>query len=250
MICVNDLSVGTRLLPLSFEVEKGETLHIIGPNGSGKSTLLAAMSGLLACEGSITIQGENVAKLSLDALATKRAYLSQQARPAFALNVHHFLSLSVPGMADEKAITEAVSEICSRLKIEDKLARSVNELSGGEWQRVRLAALCIQIWPTLNPYGQLLILDEPAAPLDVGQESMMYELVEQVAQLGLSVVMANHDLNRTLRHADKVLLLDKGVVKGYGSSEHVLTPSLLSNVYHTKVEKLDANNRSYLLFGE
>lgn len=249
MICVNDLSVGTRLLPLSFKVEKGEILHIIGPNGSGKSTLLAAMSGLLECDGTIHLQDEDVAKLSLDALSTKRAYLSQQARPAFALNVHHFLSLSVPAMVDQKAVAEAVSEICVRLKVEDKLERSVNELSGGEWQRVRLAALCIQIWPTLNPYGQLLILDEPAAPLDVGQESMMYELVQQVAQLGLSVVMANHDLNRTLRHADKVLLLDKGVVRGYGSSEQVLTPDLLSDVYQTKVEKLDSDKRSYLLFG-
>ena len=158
MICVSDLSVGTRLLPLSFEVEKGEILHIIGPNGSGKSTLLAAMSGLLECDGKMQLQGEDVAKLSLDALSTKRAYLSQQARPAFSLNVHHFLSLSVPGMANKNAVAKAVSEICIRLKVEDKLERSVNELSGGEWQRVRLAALVHSNMANLEPLWSIVDL--------------------------------------------------------------------------------------------
>lgn len=76
---------------------------------------------------------------------------------------------------------------------------------------MRLAGSCLQIWPSLNPYAKLLILDEPAAPLDIAQEGLLYSLIQQVAAKGITVIMANHDLNRSLRHADKVLLLSQGL---------------------------------------
>lgn len=224
-------------------------MHVIGPNGSGKSTLLAAMSGLQECAGEVLLQGSRVSDMSLSELASKRGYLAQQARPAFAINVHHFLSLSIPATAPAEAVSPAIAQICQRLKIADKLQRSVNQLSGGEWQRVRLAGLCIQIWPSLNPYSQLLILDEPAAPLDIGQESMLYDLIQEIASMGISIVMANHDLNRALRHASRVLLLQQGVSQGFGSPDVVMQPELLSKVYETKVERVDLEGRPYLFFG-
>ena len=142
----------------------------------------------------------------------------------------------------------AVKELVDVLELEDKLHRSIHQLSGGEWQRVRLCAICLQIWPSLNPYAKLLILDEPAAPLDIGQEALLYKLIRKVADMGITVVMSNHDLNRTLKHADKALLLDKGVIQQVGSVDQVFEPSELSRVFKTRVQKTEFNGEPVLIF--
>lgn len=250
MIHVNSLSVGSRLLPLSFSVEEGEILHVVGPNGSGKSTLLTALSGLLEFEGDAAIFDLDVQSSSIESLAAYRAFLNQNDRPAFNLEVSQYLSLSLPNSVQKmnQAVEQAVTDLVKLLELEDKLHRSIHELSGGEWQRVRLCAICLQIWPSLNPYAKLLILDEPAAPLDIGQEALLYKLIRKVADMGICVVMSNHDLNRTLKHADKALLLDKGVMQQVGSVSQVFEPGELSRVFKTKVHKTEFNGESVLIF--
>ncbi|MDA0147644.1 vitamin B12 ABC transporter ATP-binding protein BtuD [Vibrio sp. LaRot3] len=248
MIHVNSLSVGSRLLPLSFSLEQGEILHVIGPNGSGKSTLLIALSGLLSFEGKAKIGELDVESASLEALSNSRAFLSQSDRPAFNLEVSQYIALSVPVAADVDEVNRVVDELAGILNIQDKLHRSIHHLSGGEWQRVRLCAICLQIWPSLNPQAKLLVLDEPAAPLDIGQETLLYRLIERVAQLGITVVMSNHDLNRTLQFANKALLLSKGVLHSTGEVEQVLEPNQLSDVFATKVSKAQVGDKSVLIF--
>ena len=248
MICVDALSVGNRLLPLSFKVEKGDVLHVIGPNGSGKSTLLSALSGLLGYKGEIHYGDRNIEQLSLEELAAVRAYLVQQERPAFTMTVLQFLSLSVPNGHTLTDLGKPLETLCSQLQINDKVVRDTTTLSGGEWQRVRLAAMCIQVMPQWNPYGKLLILDEPAAPLDIGQESLLYELIEQISKLGITVVMANHDLNRTLQYADKVLLLENGTSKGFGDVKEIMNPELLAKVYKTKIRRVELEGAPHLIF--
>lgn len=222
MIQIKSLSVGSRLLPLSFNLKPGQVTHVIGPNGSGKSTLLEAISGIgEGYAGEVMWVDRTLSSFSLQDLSLQRAYLSQSARPAFNLEVFQFLALSLPSSVNLNSaiVSEVLVEVSEMLEISDKLHRSIQTLSGGEWQRVRLAGMCLQIWPSLNPYSKLLILDEPAAPLDIGQEALLYKLIDHVAKQGISVLMANHDLNRTLRHADQVLLLDKGVLQKVGSAE-------------------------------
>lgn len=250
MIHVKSLSVGSRLLPLSLSIEKGEVLHVIGPNGSGKSTFLSALSGLLECVGETFIDDIEVGKSSIETLASYRAFLSQSDRPAFNLIVAQYLMLSVPSSAQEntKQVDETVRELAGLLKLEDKLLRPIHHLSGGEWQRVRLCAICLQIWPTLNPNAKLLILDEPAAPLDIGQEGLLYQLIRKVSGMGITVVMSNHDLNRTLYNADKVLLLDDGVMQRFGEPEDVLSETELARVFKTCVTKAMVGSKPVLIF--
>jgi vitamin B12 transport system ATP-binding protein len=250
MIHVNSLSVGSRLLPLSFDVNQGEILHVIGPNGSGKSTLLSAVAGLLDFDGQVSIFEQDVASSSIESLATCRAFLCQSDRPAFNLDVVQYLALSLPAHIDSHSpdIESVINELSQLLEIDDKLHRSIHHLSGGEWQRVRLCAICLQIWPTLNPYAKLLILDEPAAPLDIGQETLLYKLIRRVADMGISVIMSSHDLNRTLKHADKALLLEKGVLQAVGDVREVLSVEELSRVFKTQVQKAKVTGRSVLLF--
>ncbi|OIQ26282.1 vitamin B12 ABC transporter ATP-binding protein BtuD [uncultured Vibrio sp.] len=250
MIQINSIKVESRVLPLSFECKAGEILHVVGPNGSGKSTLLSAIAGVLPFTGSVSIGSLDVRSASLDTLAQYRAYLSQSARPAFNLAVFQYLALSVPKCCqlDDENVQKALETLTGLVDIEDKLHRSIHHLSGGEWQRVRLAAICLQVWPSLNPHAKLLILDEPGAPLDIGQQALLYQLIDEVAHQGLCVIMANHDLNRALKHADSAVLLNNGIMQKVGKVEEVLDPTLLSDVFQTTVKKVEIDQQSYLLF--
>ena len=134
------------------------------------------------------------------------------------------------------------------VQLQDKLHRSIQTLSGGEWQRVRLAGVCLQVWRTINPFSQFLILDEPAAPLDIAQEGLLYQLINAMAAQGIGVLVANHDLNRTLKHADKVLLLNNGVLHSSGSADTVLTEEALGEVFNTQVKKVIVDEQPYLIF--
>ncbi|WP_105901474.1 vitamin B12 ABC transporter ATP-binding protein BtuD [Vibrio gangliei] len=248
MISVNNLAIEPRLLPLSINVAAGEKLHVIGPNGSGKSTLLAAIAGMLTYNGEVTINERSVHQCNLSELATIRAYLPQSGVPAFNMSVFHYLSLSIPQSAEASLVEKAIQTITHELAIESKLTKSIHHLSGGEWQRVRIAAVCIQAWPSINPHARMMLLDEPAAPLDVGQQSSLYKMMDLMSQQGLCVVVANHDLNRTLHHADNVLVLKSGIVKAYGKAEEVLTDSLVSQVFDSDVSRIEHQGRPFLIF--
>ncbi len=112
------------------------------------------------------------------------------------------------------------------LGLGDKLGRSVNQLSGGEWQRVRLAAVVLQIHPDANPVGQLLLLDEPMNSLDVAQQNALDRVLHHLCQAGIAIVMSSHDLNHTLRHAHKAWLLKRGKLIACGRREEVFDPLL------------------------
>ncbi|MGI9830279.1 vitamin B12 ABC transporter ATP-binding protein BtuD [Vibrio vulnificus] len=251
---INHISVGNRLLPLSFQCAAGEKVYVAGPNGSGKSTLLSAIAGTLSsregAKGEVLINETSLLTLPLAEQAIYRAYLCQQSRPAFNVDVFQMLALSLPAgrHVAESEVQAAVRRVVELVQLQDKLHRSVQALSGGEWQRVRLAAVCLQVWRSLNPYSQLLILDEPAAPLDVAQAKWLYQLIDEMAAQGLVVLVANHDLNRVYRHADKVLLLNQGVLAAYGCAEEVMSVENLQQVFETPVKKVAVDGQPYLIF--
>ncbi|MFH4463480.1 vitamin B12 ABC transporter ATP-binding protein BtuD [Vibrio diabolicus] len=254
MMHVKHMSVGSRLLPLSFECKAGEIVHVVGPNGSGKSTLLAAISGTLShregMSGEVYVGNKNLLTLPLSEQAHVRGYLCQQSRPAFNVDVFQYLALSLPSAAEiaDVKVRDAVNMVVELVQLQDKLHRSIQTLSGGEWQRVRLAGVCLQVWRTINPFSQFLILDEPAAPLDIAQEGLLYQLINAMAAQGIGVLVANHDLNRTLKHADKVLLLNNGVLHSSGNADTVLTEEALGEVFNTQVKKVIVDEQPYLIF--
>ncbi len=257
---VKHIAVGNRLLPISFDCNPGDVVHVVGPNGSGKSTLLAAVSGTLSSQDSVSGEvyisnGDNGNNSDLLAMPLSeqshiRGYLCQQSRPVFNVDVFQYLALSLPSglkITDRKVI-EAVKKVIELVQLQDKLHRNIQTLSGGEWQRVRLGGVCLQVWRSINPYSQILILDEPAAPLDIAQEGLLYQLIEEVASQGIGVLVANHDLNRSLRHADKVLLLSNGVLHSSGKAKEVLTEEGLGEVFNTQVRRVMVEDNPYLLF--
>ncbi|CZF78939.1 Vitamin B12 import ATP-binding protein BtuD [Grimontia celer] len=245
MINAKNIALGTRLLPLNFNVDKGEIVHLLGPNGSGKSTLLELLSGLIEGQGSIELDREDLSEIDSMSLARQRAYLSQQQKPAFAIGVYQYLNLSlsaIPQLAPSSA-ERAVIEVCELLGISDKLNRSTEQLSGGEWQRVRLAGVCLQIWPNINPEGKLLILDEPATALDIAQQSVMYKIVRKIADKGIAVVMSNHDINRTLSDADRVVLLKNGHIVTQGKPSDVMNVETLEETFGAQLRRVEVDGR-------
>ncbi len=134
---LQDVAESTRLGPLSGEVRAGEILHLVGPNGAGKSTLLARMAGMTSGKGKHSVRGATTGSMVRNKLALHRAYLSQQQTPPFATPVWHYLTLH----QHDKTRTELLNDVAGALALDDKLGRSTNQLSGGEWQRVRLAAV-------------------------------------------------------------------------------------------------------------
>ncbi|WP_260864608.1 vitamin B12 ABC transporter ATP-binding protein BtuD [Citrobacter sp. Marseille-Q6884] len=240
---LQDVAEASRLGPLSGEVSAGEILHLVGPNGAGKSTLLARMAGLTSGEGTILFGDTELDAWPAAKLAQHRAYLAQQQNPPFAMPVWHFLTLHQP----DKTRTDQLQEVAEVLGLGDKLGRSANQLSGGEWQRVRLAAVILQICPQANPQGQLLLLDEPMNSLDVAQQNALDRLLSRLCEQGIAIVMSSHDLNHTLRHAHRAWLLKRGKLLACGSRDAVLTPANLSLAYGVNFRRLDIEGHRMLI---
>lgn len=243
---LRELSENTRLQGISADVGHGEIIHLVGPNGAGKSTLLARMAGLSQGKGIVTLNDQPLASWSPSALARHRAYLSQHQSPPFAMPVWQFLMLH-----QQTPHSSALAvHVTHALGLDNKLGRNVSQLSGGEWQRVRLAAVILQIHPEDNPQGQLLLLDEPMNSLDVAQQAALDKLLGELSTAGVTIVMSSHDLNYTLRHAGQVWLLCGGKLIASGSTEAVLQPEHLATAYNMTFQKLEIAGHQMLIYDE
>lgn len=243
LLQLNGVTVADRLGPITATVEPGELIHLVGPNGAGKSTLLARMAGLIEGQGSIQLNDRPLEAWLPAALSRRRAWLSQQQLPPFAMPVWHYLQLHQPSPDAE----QAMMRLAEALWLTDKLTRPVNQLSGGEWQRVRLAAVLLQIDPEANPLGQLLLLDEPMNSLDVAQQAALDRVLLAFCEAGIAVVMSGHDLNHSLRHAHKVWLLREGKMVAQGCRDLVLTPQNLAAAYQMPFRLLRIEGHSMLI---
>lgn len=239
------VSVKGRLAPVDLHLQTGELVHLVGPNGAGKSTLLNVLAGLLPAAGEIRLSGQPVEQLNGAALAQQRAWLPQQQPPPGQMPVWHYLRMHLLQVTPE---TDRVLVLILELMgLQDKLMRHLTQLSGGEWQRVRLAAVALQIHPAINPRGRLLILDEPMSALDVAQQRAVDTLLAQLCQAGISVVASGHDLNHSLRHAGRVWLMHQGAMVAQGTADNVLTAEQLGPLYQIDFQRIETPQGALLL---
>lgn len=219
---------------VSVACESGRLVAVVGPNGSGKTTLMRAMLGLIPLDGgSVTIDDRPIDAWSRRALAEQIGALPQSEMPAFSLTVREAMligrwsrlgPLAPVGADDESAMAAALAE-CDMTGFE---SRRVDTLSGGEWQRVRLAR-------ALAGAPSLLFLDEPSAVLDLGHEMQFFELLRRATRNGIGVLAIMHDLNLAARYADQIALLSDGRIVAQGPADVVITPDVVSAVFHWPV---------------
>jgi iron complex transport system ATP-binding protein len=218
------------LADVSFEAARGSLTAVVGPNGSGKSTLIRALIRRLSlAEGTIAIDGSPASELASDELARRVSVVTQREELAFPLLVAEYVALGrfphlgiwhAAGKRDRVAVDESIAAA----GVEPFRDRRVDTLSGGEWQRVRLARALAQ-------GGDALVLDEPTAFLDVGHEMAVFELLHRVARDGRAVLLVSHQLNLVARFADHMVLLHRGSVAAAGTPDDVMRVEILSPVY-------------------
>lgn len=219
---------------VTVTAQRGRMTAIVGPNGSGKSTLVRTLLGRLqVAAGEITLDGADVRTLPRDAIARQVAVVTQREEPAFPMGVQDYVALGrLPhrgawgrDTADDRA---AVERALDDAGVNELRQRSVDQLSGGEWQRVRFARALAQ-------GGDAFVADEPTTFLDVGHEMAVFELLNRVARQGRAVLLVSHQLNLVARFADHLVLLDRGAVAAAGTVNDVMRAEVLERVYQWPV---------------
>ncbi len=219
---------------VSLRVAPQELVVVGGPNGSGKTTLLRALLGLLPLErGSATLDGKSIGSWRRGALAKVVGVVPQREEVVFPLSVSqtvmlgrypHLGPLAPEGPVDREAVLKALR----RCDVESLADRKVDTLSGGEWQRVRVARALAQ-------QPRILVLDEPTASLDVRHEMELFELVRTLVVEGLAGLVVTHELNLAARFADRIVLLSEGRLAAEGTPGEVFRPEILARVFQWPV---------------
>jgi len=215
---------------ISLAAAAGRVTAVVGPNGSGKSTLVRALLGRLAPErGTITIDGRPLDAFTRREVAAAVAVVPQREEPAFPLAARDFIALGryPHGSAFSGATAEdrdAIARAIVRTDVTALADRRTDELSGGEWQRVRIARALAQ-------GGRALVLDEPTTFLDVAHEMAVFELLDALAREGQCVLLVSHQLNLVARFADHIVLLHHGNVAAAGTPAEVMRGDVLERVY-------------------
>lgn len=222
---------------LSLHVKKQDFFGIIGPNGSGKSTLIKMISGVLPYDtGEILINNQQLEKYDAKALAQEIAVLSQHNTQYFAFTVRETVALGryafkqglFPSETNEDR--EIIKNVMRATGVEEFSDLTLEQLSGGEKQRVLLAQALAQ-----EP--KVLILDEPTNHLDLAYQKELLDLLNDTIEADdLTVVAIFHDLNIASLYCNQVMLLNDGKVAICDTPEVVLQPERINTIYHTKVE--------------
>ncbi len=224
---------------VTLRVGQGELVAVVGPNGSGKTTLLRLLLGVLApCAGEVLLLDKPLALWRRRDLARTVGVVAQREEPAFPLRVAqavmlgrypHLGPVGAPRDADARAVRQAL-ERCDALQL---APRWVATLSGGEWQRVRVARALAQA-------PKALVLDEPTANLDVRHEMDVFELVSDLVRVeGITGLVVTHHVNLAARFADRLVIMDRGRARAIGAPRDVLTRDVLEAVFEWPVEMLD-----------
>lgn len=238
-IQVNNLSFSygqkNVLHDICFSAEKGEFLSILGPNGAGKSTLFRCILGLLpGYSGEVLVNERNIKGFSAREASRQIAYIPQKSHCVFQYNVLDIVLMgrsnrtSVfgnPGKEDEQACLKALEKvgICA---LKD---RCFHKLSGGEQQLVLIARALAQDAP-------ILLLDEPTANLDFGNQILVLEQAKKLAQEGYTVIQTTHHPEQSYLYSDRILALRNGRILALGKPTEVLNDVIMEQLYNVSVD--------------
>lgn len=224
----------------SVTLVPGRVLGIIGPNGAGKSTLVKACAGLLAPgAGSVTLLGRRLLDWSPRERAARLGYLPQHFAPHWDYSVRELLRLGQE-RGGRGVSSSSVAEVAEAFALEALLGRRWSGLSGGERGRVLAAAV-------LAPAPAVVLADEPAAALDVGQAAALMLRLSTQASTGAAVAIVVHDLNLAARWCDDLLIMSGGYVLAEGPVSRVLQNTALNEAFGVHFERIMARDGRMVL---
>lgn len=228
---------------VSFQVEDGQFLAILGNNGVGKSTMLKCFNHILRPDGGrVLMDGVDLLKLSGREVARRVAFVAQSV-PSTQMTVHDIVMLGRRpymrwGFTEEDH--RIVHEAMDQLELSPMRGRFLNQLSGGERQKVMLARALAQ-------QPRILLLDEPTSSLDIQNQYQVLEIVRDIChRTGITAILVIHDLNLALRFCDRFLLLRQGRVYRCGDRS-ILDRQALLDVYHVHAQVAQVNGQDLVL---
>lgn len=229
-----DLAFGYPRAPVgsgvSLAVHAGEVLCLLGPNGCGKTTLFKTLLGLIPSQGGmLRLDGRDVASYSRPEFARRLGYVPQANSAYFPFSVIDVVlmgragrisTFSTPSAKDREAARNALDT----LGILHLGPRLYTAISGGERQMVLIARALAQ-----EP--DMIVMDEPTASLDFGNQARVLECIRALAKSGLAIVLSTHDPGHAYACADRVALMKTGCLIALGTPAEVVTPALLKELY-------------------
>lgn len=224
---------------VSMDMTSGEFVCILGPNGCGKTTTLKTVLGLLKpLSGSVEVNGVDTIHMREAERAKLFAYIPQAHTPPFPFTVADVVILGrtpyvMGGLSRVSEEDKAIAWACmERMGVGHLARRPYTELSGGQQQLVLIARALAQ-----EP--RLLIMDEPTASLDFGNQQLVLQQMRHLANAGTSVLMVTHDPDHALFCAHRVIVMEAGAIIASGDPRKVLDAACLQRIYHTDVRVVD-----------
>jgi iron complex transport system ATP-binding protein len=234
MLRAFELAIGYHNEPIGHDitlsVAPGEVLCLLGPNGCGKTTLFKTLLGLLRpLGGRLELDDRDVASFSRSAFARRVAYVPQAQVSTFPFKVIEMVLMGRASRVDTLA-TPSASDVAAAEGALDALGishlshRFFTEISGGERQMVLIARALAQ-----EP--GLMMMDEPTASLDFGNQARVLEKIRGLSEAGLAIVFSTHDPSQAFASADRVALMKAGRLVALGTPEQVVTEQALRDLY-------------------
>lgn len=236
-IQINELRIslsGKEILRgVSLSIAQGEYVSIIGPNGAGKTTLMRCLLGTYSYQGSARISGLECYAANNRELAKTVSYVPQTHDMEFPLTVRDFVMMGrypylSPLAPAQKTDTDAVEKAMKMTGTAPFRERFLRTLSGGERQKVYIAAALAQETP-------VMLLDEPATFLDWKHQAEVMQLLKKInTECGATIVAVNHDLNSAARWSDRIIAIKDGRILLDGSPDEIIQPGPLNELFETE----------------
>lgn len=222
---------------VGFSLADGEVMCVLGPNGGGKTTLFRTLLGLLEKHsGAITLQNQPLESLSRSEIARRAGYVPQGHSAYFAFTVREFVLMGRTAhlgafASPTKKDASIVGAVLESLGIAPLAERPVTQLSGGERQLALVARALAQ-------QPRLLVMDEPTAGLDFGNQVRILEQIGNLSGKGIAILFSTHAPDHAFLAARRVLLLAEGRALAIGAPREVIRADTLERLYGVKVQVL------------
>jgi iron complex transport system ATP-binding protein len=248
MLKVQDISVGYKndelvLSGLGFDLGQGQMLAILGPNGAGKTTLLRCINAMIKPRaGFVHVEDANVFRMGTEEIARNFGYVAQRSDAGRITTFDAVLLGRKPHLRWKVSHEDLikVGGILEKLGLEKLALRHIDQLSGGELQKVCIARALVQ-----EP--KVLLLDEPTSSLDLRNQLDILDTIRRVVEEHqISAVMTMHDLNLALRFANRFLFLKEGKVFANGQQDQIKT-DIVAAVYGVEVDILRHNGHMFIV---